>query len=86
MGTIILNWSSVIVLPLLLGGAVRFVCRKNSKAWLITSVAALLSVAAFVIAQNPPILGSELYGLRTVQAVCFTLGCLVVGLIVRKKA
>ncbi len=84
---IFLNYLVVFVLPLLLGGGLRFFCYKFSKAWLITVAAMVLSVAAWFVAMNPPVLGSELYALRTVQAVCLTIGSLLTGLFVkiRKK-
>ena len=82
---IILNYLFIFVLPLISGGCVRFFCRKWSKAWLVTVVPALLTIAAYVAACNPPVLGSELYGLRTVQLCCFTIASLIVGLIFRKK-
>ena len=66
MGQIILNWLAVLFLPLLLGAAMRAACRRSSKAWLITAAGALLSAAAWFTACHPPILGSELYGLRTI--------------------
>ena len=82
---IILNYLVIFVLPLISGGCVRFFCRKRSKAWLVTVAPALLAIAAYVAACNPPVLGSELYGLQTVQLCCFTIASLIVGLIFRKK-
>lgn len=71
------------VLPLLMGGALRFALRKRTKAWLMTAAAALLSLAAWAVVRNPPVLGSELYWFRFFQAVSFTAGSLLIGLLVR---
>lgn len=75
----------VIVLPLLLGGILRSACRKVSKAWLITVISAILSAAAWMIARNPPVLGSELYWFRAIQAVCFTAGSLLAEAFLSQK-
>ena len=85
MGQIILNWLAVLFLPLLLGAEMRAACRRSSKAWLITAAGALLSAAAWFTACHPPILGSELYGLRTIQAVSLTSGSLAAGLALRLR-
>lgn len=82
---IILNYLVIFVLPLISGGCVRFFCRKWSKAWLVTVVPALLATAAYAAACDPPVPGSESYGLQTVQLCCFTIASLIVGLIFRKK-
>ena len=85
MGQIILNWLAILFLPLLLGAAMRAACRRFSKAWLITAAGALLSAVTWFTACHPPILGSELYGLRTIQAVSLTSGSLAAGLALRLK-
>lgn len=85
MAQVIWNWVCILVLPLLAGAAIRFVCWKFSKAYIITIVAAILSVVAFIISKNPPVNGSELYGIFTLMAVSFTVGSFVVGLIARVK-
>lgn len=85
MKQIILNYLSVFVLPLILGGCIRFFCRKWSKAWLITAFFALLTIIALVFACNPPVLGSELYALRAIQLGCLTAASLIVGIIFRHK-
>lgn len=74
---IFLNYLVIFVLPLLFGGALRFVCRRFSKAWLITVISTILSLIAWIVALNPPVIGSELYALRTIQLVCFTAGSLL---------
>ncbi|WP_298020439.1 hypothetical protein [uncultured Dysosmobacter sp.] len=85
MGQIIWNWTWIAVMPLLLGGAVRLLCRRWSKAWLVTAAAALLAAAAYIAALDPPVRGSELYGLRTVMAVFLTAGSLTAAVILRVK-
>lgn len=79
------NYMVIFAAPLLFGGMLRFICRRFSKAWLVTVIALVLSAAAWVVAMNPPVLGSELYILRTVQAVCFTIGSLCAGLFIQVK-
>ena len=81
---VLLNYLFVFVLPLVFGGALRFACRKYSRAWLVTAIAAVLSLAAWVIARDPPVRGSELYGLCTIQLVCCMTGSLLVGLLLGK--
>lgn len=85
MEQVIWNWICILALPLLVGAAVRFICRKFAKAYIITIIAAILSVLALIISKNPPVNGSELYGILTVMAVSFTVGSFVVGLIARVK-
>jgi hypothetical protein len=75
------NYLYVFILPLLFGGILRFACRKFSKAWLITVATAILSLVAWIITLNPPIIGSELYAIRTMQSVCIMIGSLLVGLL-----
>lgn len=85
MGQILWNWTWIAVMPLLLGGAVRLLFRRWSKAWLVTAAAALLAAAAYIAALDPPVGGSELYGLRTVMAVFLTAGSLAAAVILRVK-
>mgnify|MGYP001069942776 CR=1 FL=1 len=86
MKQIILNYLVIFILPFLLGGVLRFALRKRTKAGLMTAAAALLSLAAWTVARNPPVLGSELYGLRFFQAACFTTGSLLIGLLLRWRS
>ena len=75
----------IFVAPFLFGEMLRFFCRRFSKAWLVTVIALVLSAAAWVVATHPPVLGSELYIFRTIQAVCFTIGSLCVALFFKVK-
>ena len=71
----------IIVIPLLFGICARFVLRRYRYGWAATAIAAICTISAWYVYLNPPVLGSELYGLRAVQASCFTLGALTVGII-----
>lgn len=77
------NLSVIFVWPFLFGGFIRFACRKSSKAWLITVIAAIFFVASWLAALALSSNGSELYGLTTMEAACFTVASLLVGLFVR---
>lgn len=83
MKQIVLNDLVIFVIPFLLGALVRFLLRRRSKAWLVTAVAACLALAAGVVAMTVPNHGSELYGLRLLQAVCFLFGSLFMGAAIR---
>lgn len=85
MKQILFNYFIIFVLPFVLGGCIRFFCRKWSKAWLITAISAVSTIIAYVVACNPPVLGNEGYGLRTIQLCCFTFASLLVGIVLRKK-
>ncbi len=82
---ILLNYCVIFVIPLIAGVIIRFVFRKFSKSWLITLISAVLTVISGIVTLNPPVQGSELYGLITIQFVCFTIASLLVGLITRKS-
>ena len=82
---IFLNYFFIFVLPLILGGSIRFFCRNWAKSWLISLFAACLTIIAYGIACNPPILGNEGYALRTVQLSCFTVASCATGLFLRQK-
>ena len=82
---IVLNIFYVFVLPFLVGGTVRFLLCNFSKAWIFTAVVAAASVVACVVALNPPVGGSELYGIITYQCAEITISSFVVGLILRQK-
>ena len=75
----------IIVIPLIFGLCARFVLRIYRYGWAVTAIAAICALSGWYVYCNPPVLGSELYGLRAVQASCFTIGALVVGIISRIK-
>lgn len=75
----------IIVLPLILGAALRFLLRKRKKSWLFSLLLAVIAVVALLRALFPPVLGSELYALRFVQAISMLTGSLVTGGVLRIK-
>ena len=77
------NFSYIFILPLILGGLIRFLLRKRSKAWIMTIVFAVGAFAAYLVAMDPPVAGSELYGIRLMQSFCLFNGSLITGCFVR---
>ena len=75
----------IVVIPLISGICARFVLRRYRYGWAVTAIAVICTISAWYVYCNPPVLGSELYGLRAVQASCFTLGALAVGIISKKR-
>ena len=75
----------ILIIPLIFGICARFVLRQYRYGWGIILIAAICTIYAWYIYFNPPVLGSELYGLRAVQASCFTLGSLVIGTIIKVR-
>jgi len=53
--------------------------------WTWIAVMLLLAAAAYITALDPPVWGSELYGLRTVTAVFLAAGSLTAAVILRAK-
>ncbi|MBR2504121.1 MAG: hypothetical protein IKB62_08375 [Oscillospiraceae bacterium] len=74
----------ILIIPLIFGICARFVLCRYRYGWAVTVIALICTLSAWYVYLNPPVLGSELYGLRAVQASCFTLGALAVGIISRK--
>ncbi|MBQ8669797.1 MAG: hypothetical protein IJ508_00945 [Oscillospiraceae bacterium] len=83
--TIFLNNFVVFVLPFLCGLLLRMLLRKARLGWLVTVLFALLAVITMVIAVDPPVSGSEYYGIRVCQCLCATGGSLLVGMILKLK-
>ncbi|MBQ9109424.1 MAG: hypothetical protein IJY02_05325 [Oscillospiraceae bacterium] len=83
--TIFLNNFVVFVLPFLCGLLLRILLRKARLGWLVTVLFALLAVITMVIAVDPPVSGSEYYGIRVCQCLCATGGSLLVGMILKLK-
>ena len=75
----------IIVVPLISGVVIRFLLRKYKKAWLFSLLLAAVAAAALLRALFPPVLGSELYALRFIQAICMLTGSLVTGCVLRIK-
>ena len=74
----------IIFIPLIFGICVRFALHRYRYGWAVTAIAVICTVSAWYVYINPPVIGSELYGLRAVQASCFALGSLATGIISRK--
>lgn len=84
MKQIIINYFMIFILPIILGVCVRLLCRKWSKAWLITVISAVLTIIEVIVAHDPPVSGSEVYALTAVQLFCFTITSLIAGIVIRK--
>lgn len=76
-------WTVIVFAPLALGAALRALVRRWRRAWWLSAALAVLTVLAWIVTLHPPILGSELYGLRTVQALSMTAGSAITGLLLR---
>ncbi len=83
MGQIVINYLSIFIIPFLFGAILRVFWHKSKKAYLVTAISAVVTVICFIIAQNPPVSGSELYGIRTLIAASFTVGSFVFGAVIR---
>ncbi len=75
----------ILIIPLFFGICARFALHGYRYGCSVTVIALICALWAWYIYLNPPVLGSELYGLRAVQASCFTLGALATGIILRKR-
>ena len=71
--------------PLALGVVLRALLRRWRRAWCLSAVLALLTILAWIVTLHPPISGSELYGLRTIQALSMTAGSAITGLLLRLR-
>jgi uncharacterized membrane protein YeaQ/YmgE (transglycosylase-associated protein family) len=86
MKQILLNYLFVLVLPAVAGATLRFLLRRKKWGGALTAIAlGAASVAAWVIAVHPPVLGSELYGLRAVQFTAAFFAAVVTSGILRLK-
>ena len=78
-------WTVIVFVPLALGAALRALLRRWRRAWWLSAVLALLTILAWMVTLHPPVSGSELYGLRTIQALAMTVGSATAGLILRLR-
>lgn len=78
-------WTVIVFVPLALGAALRALLRRWCRAWWLSAVLALLTILAWIVTLHPPVSGSELYGLRTIQALAMTVGSATTGLILRLR-
>ena len=83
--TIFLNNFVVFVLPFLCGLLLRILLQKARLGWLVTVLFAVLTVITMVIVVDPPVSGSEYYGIRVCQCLCATGGSLLVVMILKLK-
>ena len=78
-------WTVIVFVPLALGAALRALLRRWRRAWWLSAVLALLTILAWMVTLHPPVSGSELYGLRTIQALAMTVGPPTTGLTLRLR-
>lgn len=86
MPQIMWNLTAIFVLPLLIGCLARVFIREWRLSFLLTVLGAVSTLVMFIISKNPPVGGSELYGILTVMFTEFSLGSLVVGLFTRIRS
>lgn len=85
MDQIIKNYMFIFIIPFLVGVVVRFLFQRMKRAYLITSVIAVLAVIGWVVFYTVPSHGSELYGIIALLLTCAAVGALLIGLVVRAK-
>ena len=85
MDQIIKNYMFIFIIPFLVGVVVRFLFQRTKRAYLITSVIAVLAVIGWVAFYTVPSHGSEMYGIIALLLTCAAAGALLTGLVVRAK-
>lgn len=85
MDQIIKNYMFIFIIPFLVGVVVRFLFQRTKRAYLITSVIAVLTVIGWVVFYTVPSHGSELYGIIALLLTCAAVGTLLTGLVVQAK-
>lgn len=85
MSQIIKNYMLIFVVPFLIGVAVRFLCRRAKRSYLITAGFAVLVVIGWAAFYIVPSHGSEMYGIIALMATSAAVGALLAGVIVRSK-
>ncbi len=80
---IIENYLVIFVIPFFMGFGVRLLCRRAKRGYLISAVFLILAVIAWVAVFAIPLHGSELYGLRALQATSGAAGAMLAGLVIR---
>lgn len=86
MKQIIINYLFILGLPIIVGLAVRILLRRFNKAYFVTVVFAVLTLAGWVVVNVIPSHGSELYGILAVQATAAFVSSLLTGLVLRSKS
>lgn len=85
MDQIIKNYIFIFIIPFLIGVVVRILFQRAKRAYLITSVIAVLAVIGWVAFYTVPSHGSEMYGIIALLLTCAAAGALLTGLVVRAK-
>lgn len=85
MDQIIKNYIFVFIAPFLIGAAVRFLCRRAKRAYLITAVLTILAGIGWAAFYIVPSHGSEMYGIIALLITSAAVGALLAGLITRLK-
>ena len=85
MDQIIKNYIFIFIIPFLIGIVVRILFQRAKRAYLITSVIAVLAVIGWVAFYTVPSHGSEMYGIIALLLTCAAAGALLTGLVVRTK-
>lgn len=85
MSQIIKNYLFILIVPCLIGAAVRFLCRRTKRAYLPGLVLTALAAAGWTVFRAAPAHGSELYGILALQATSAAAGALLTGLLIRLK-
>lgn len=85
MDQIIKNYIFIFIIPFLIGIVVRILFQRAKRAYLITSVIAVLAVIGWVAFYTVPSHGSEMYGIIALLLTCAAAGALLTGLVVRAK-
>ena len=85
MDQIIKNYMFIFIIPFLIGIVVRILFQRAKRAYLITSVIAVLAVIGWVAFYTVPSHGSEMYGIIALLLTCAAAGALLTGLVVRAK-
>lgn len=86
MQQIILNYLVVFVLPAIICFSIRAVLQKSNRGAIVTIVLAALTIVCWGVAAFVPSHGSELYGIRAVQATTGFIASLVTGLVFHLRA
>lgn len=82
---IIKNYIFIFIAPLLVGAAVRFLCRRTKRIYLVTLALIALAAIGWAAAYAIPSHGSELYGIIALFVTSAAAGALLTGLVLRLK-
>ena len=85
MKQIIINYLFIFGLPVIIGLAVRIILQRFNKAYLVTTLFAILTAIGWYIANAMPSYGSELHGILAIQTTVVFVSSLLTGLILRLK-